>query len=76
MSSETVKYKAHGCDITIEDGQITVREDGEEITAQISDAEWNIRTYIVGQIHSILEEYTPAALYETIKKSTQAEEKA
>ncbi len=76
MSSDTVKYKAHGCDITIEEGQITVREDDEEITAQINDAEWNIRTYILGQIHAILEEYTPAALYEAVMKSAQTEENA
>lgn len=76
MSSETVKYTAHGCDITIEDGQITVREDGEEITADINDSQWNIRTYILGQIHSILEEYTPSALYEAVMKTAQTEKKA
>ncbi len=74
MSSETVKYTAHNCDITIEDGKITVREDGEEITARIDDKEWNIKTYILGQIHTILEEYTPFTLYEAVIKSAKSKE--
>lgn len=66
MENFDIEYHAHGCDITIKGRQITVKEGVEEITADIESDEWNIRTFILGQIHGILSEYTPSELYKAI----------
>lgn len=67
--SDNIDYTAHGCEISVRGNQITVRDGFEEITGTTDNEEWEIKTCIMGQIHCILLEYTPAQLVETVKKS-------
>lgn len=66
---QSVEIVAHGCKISVCGNRITVKDGLEEITAKTDDQDWEIKTYILGQIHCILLEYTPAQLAATIKKT-------
>lgn len=67
-SPENITLNAHGCEIIISGDKITVRDGVEEITGTYDNGEWQIKTFILGQIHGILEEYTPATLIDTARK--------
>ncbi len=66
--SDNFDYTAHGCEISVRGNQITVRDGFEEITGTMDNEEWQIKTFIMGQIHCILLEYTPAELANTVRK--------
>lgn len=66
--SESIDYTAHGCEISIRGNQITVKDGYEEITGTMDSEEWKIKSFIMGQIHCILMEYTPAELINTVRK--------
>ncbi len=72
--SENIDYTAHGCEINIHGNQITVRDGFEEISGTMDSDEWEIKSFIMGQIHCILMEYTPAELAGCVKEALSKRE--
>jgi len=72
--SESIDYTAHGCEISIHGNQITVRDGFEEIYGTMDSEEWQIKSFIMGQIHCILMEYTPEELIKTVRKIANKQE--